>query len=48
MYNYVSNRPLSGKRDIAGIGNVIIPNGQDKNKYIQNCLRTGTITIVLD
>lgn len=45
---YVSNRPVGGKRDSAGIGNVIIPSGQDKNKYIQNCLRTGTISIVLE
>jgi hypothetical protein len=45
---YVSTKPLGGKRDSAGIGYIIIPQDKDRDDYIQACLRTGTLSIVLE
>jgi len=44
---YLSNRPL-GHRDHCGIGNVILPLDQDREIYMQRCLRTSTISIALE
>lgn len=44
----VSNKSLGGRRDSAGIGYVIIPRDKDKKSYVQHCLRTGTISLILE
>ncbi len=48
MTKYVSTRPVSGTKDSAGIGYVIIPRGVDKKKFIEQCFRTGTISLLLE
>lgn len=44
---YVSTRP-NGVRDYCGIGNAIIPKDKDRDKYIEQCFRRGTVSIVLE
>lgn len=45
---YVSTRPISGSRDSAGVGYIIVPQDQDRDAYINKCLRTGSLTLLLE
>lgn len=48
MIKSVSNKSLTGKRDSAGVGFVIIPSNVDKDKYIEYCFRSSTVSIMLE
>jgi hypothetical protein len=37
---------LSGRREFSGIGFVVLNLSQDRDKYITNCYRTNTVTII--
>jgi hypothetical protein len=45
---YVSDRPIGGNRDNAGTGFIIIPRDVDKQKFIEFCYRTGTVSLLLE
>lgn len=44
---YVSTRPV-GTRNSAGIGYIILPTDKDRDKYIESCYNTGTISVMLE
>ncbi len=45
---YVSTRSISGTRDNAGTGFVVIPDDQDIKKFTEFCYRTGTVSLLLE
>lgn len=48
MEEYVSTQPAPGYRDSAGIGYVIIPSDVDRRRFITQCYRKGTISLLLE